>query len=120
MRDLRKKEVEAKLAIEIYFEKNGIPPSYEKLSELLKLSETATYARCRNIRHMMNHHKPTYRDLELELNETRNFKHEYNILHDEMQNIKQLVYKEVYDKWFTTKNDGDLGNWLFKRMKNIE
>ena len=48
----------------------------------------------------------------------------YNALSDIEQALSQhdvmrSAFKEAYDKWHDTKDDGELGNWLFAKSKGI-
>jgi 8-oxo-dGTP pyrophosphatase MutT (NUDIX family) len=33
--------------------------------------------------------------------------------------VMRSAFKEAYDKWHETENDGELGNWLFAKSKGI-
>lgn len=48
-----KKTIEAEKVIDKFILKNGVPPTYEELKDLLKISKTAAFARARVCRHKM-------------------------------------------------------------------
>lgn len=33
--------------------------------------------------------------------------------------VRRFAFKEVFDKWYNTKDDAELGNWLFAKYKGI-
>lgn len=112
MNKLRKKELEALDKIHLFVALNDRPPTYVQLAEMLKISETAAYARCRNIREQMNHHKLTYKQLE-------GFKEQYDLLFNNLQGWKHCVYQEILDG-FKLYGSAKFTEWLENRMKNIE
>jgi hypothetical protein len=60
-----KKTLEAEAWVDRFIEKHKYPPTYKEIAEGLKLSETATFARCRTFREKLNMSKRTKNNFDI-------------------------------------------------------